>query len=96
MKRVLYALSLLTFTLFSLNISGQSKIEQLESSLATASEKNKAKIHNQLSQLYMGSDAVKSRENANNALKNALSSKNLSEEATAHINLGMLNYRDRK
>lgn len=92
MNRVFFLFCLLGFLLISLNVIGQSNIEQLQSQLDTASESDKAGIYNQLSQLYFNTnDDAKSLENAKNALRSAKVSENVNEEAAAHINLGLLN-----
>ena len=92
MNRIFFLFCLLGFLLISLNVIGQSNIEQLQSQLDTASESDKANIYNQLSQLYFNTDDdAKSLENAKNALRSAKVSKNVNEEAAAHINLGLLN-----
>jgi len=91
MKKILFCILIAGCSLIALNISGQSSVEQLEAQLNTAQESDKAKIYNQLAQLYFNTDLNKSQESAKNALSNAKISKNISEEATAHINLGLAN-----
>jgi len=91
MKKILFFLLIAGCSLLALNISGQSSVEQLEAQLNTAPESDKANIYNQLAQLYFNTDLNKSLESANSALSSAKTSQNVSDEATAHINLGLAN-----
>jgi serine phosphatase RsbU (regulator of sigma subunit)/tetratricopeptide (TPR) repeat protein len=91
MKKIPFFLLIAGCSLLALNISGQSSVEQLEAQLNTAPESDKANIYNQLAQLYFNTDLNKSLESAKSALSSAKTSKNVSDEATAHINLGLAN-----
>lgn len=98
MNKLIYALCLVVFSSFTLIVSGQSKVEQLEAKLSTATDADKPNIYNQLAQTLLYSNTTKSLEYANSALSSSKAIKNLGTEATAHINIGLgnvkLNKRD--
>ncbi|MBL4657249.1 MAG: tetratricopeptide repeat protein [Flavobacteriales bacterium] len=93
MNRTIYLLCLLGFSLFATNAISQSKVEQLETQVATAEDKDKPDLYNQLAQLLLYSNTNKSLMYANSALTSSKAIKNLGTEASAHVNLGLANVR---